>query len=85
MNDPQGSLFRRWDLHVHTPQSIVPGSFVGADAWERWLQDIEALPAEFGVIGVNDYLFLDGYKRALYEKLHNNTIVCRISTSYCPW
>jgi len=83
MNDPQGSLFRKWDLHVHTPQSIVPGSFVGADAWERWLQDIEDLPAEFGVIGINDYLFLDGTRGLCTRSC--TTIVCRTSTSYCPW
>ena len=69
MNYPQGSEWRKWDLHVHTPASIFhnyPGT--EADAWNAFLADLEALPPDFKVIGINDYLFLDGYKRVLSEK-----------------
>lgn len=69
MNYPFGSLWRKWDLHVHTPASIFhnyPGT--PDQAWEEFLADLEALPSEFKVIGINDYLFLDGYKRVLQEK-----------------
>lgn len=68
MNDPRGSLWNRWDLHVHTPASLVHG-YPGSehDAWEGFISDIEALPPEFKVIGVNDYLFVDGYERVLAE------------------
>ena len=69
MNDPRGSLWRKWDLHVHTPASIYH-NYGGSDdvAWERFAAAIEALPREFSVIGINDYLFLDGYKRILELK-----------------
>ncbi len=69
MNDPAGSKWRKWDLHVHTPASIFQR--YGGDteqAWERFLQDLERLPDEFKVLGINDYLFIDGYKRLLKEK-----------------
>src|SRR6266849_2164652 len=69
MNDPGGSVWRKWDLHVHTPASIYhnyPGT--EAEAWARFIADLEALPSEFKVIGINDYLFLDGYTRLLVEK-----------------
>ena len=69
MNYPEGSEWRKWDLHVHTPASIYhnyPGT--EAEAWNAFLADLEALPPEFKVIGINDYLFLDGYKRVLAEK-----------------
>ena len=69
MNYNQGSEWRKWDLHVHTPASIYhkyPGA--EAEAWEGFLADLESLPAEFKVIGINDYLFLDGYKRVLAER-----------------
>lgn len=69
MNYQQGSEWRKWDLHVHTPASIVhryPGS--DADAWSAFLADLESLPPDFKVVGINDYLFLDGYKRVLREK-----------------
>lgn len=66
MNDPRGSLWRKWDLHVHTPDSLV--NHYGPDSWDRFLSEIESLPPEFKVIGINDYIFLTGYKRILQEK-----------------
>lgn len=65
----RGSLWNQWDLHVHTPDSLVyhyPGS--NKDAWTRFINDLEKLPDSFKVIGINDYLFLDGYRRVLDEK-----------------
>jgi hypothetical protein len=80
MNDPRGSLWRKWDLHVHTPDSLVH-NYSGPDPWDRFLSEIEALPPEFKVIGeiealppefkvigINDYIFLTGYKRILEER-----------------
>ncbi len=67
MNDPRGSLWRKWDLHVHTPDSLVH-NYTGPDPWDRFLSEIESLPPEFKVIGVNDYIFLTGYKRVLEER-----------------
>lgn len=67
-----GSLWHKWDLHVHTPDSIVhnyPGE--REHAWEAFINDLENLPCEFKVIGVNDYLFVDGYERLLQEKANN--------------
>jgi predicted metal-dependent phosphoesterase TrpH len=63
-NDRAGSTWKKWDLHVHTPASVV-NNYPGDDeqAWEAFLADLEALPAEFKVVGINDYIFLDGYRR----------------------
>ena len=68
---PRGSEWRKWDLHVHTPASIVH-EYSAKDNWSAFLDDIESLPAEFKVLGINDYIFLDGYKRVLEEK--NKTV-----------
>ncbi|MEB0222908.1 TrlF family AAA-like ATPase [Pseudomonas sp. 10S4] len=65
----QGSTWKKWDLHVHTPESLVhhyPGEKEAA--WEAFLDDLERLPAEFKVLGINDYLFVDGYARVLEER-----------------
>lgn len=64
---PRGSEWRKWDLHVHTPASLVH-NYTGADPWALFLDDLERLPAEFKVLGINDYIFLDGYRRLLKEK-----------------
>ena len=70
MNDPRGSIWRKWDLHVHTPCSLhhaYKGS-TEQELWENFLTDLENLPDEFKVLGINDYIFLDGYRRILEEK-----------------
>lgn len=66
---PEGSLWRKWDLHVHSPYSIVQNYGGNTDEiWEKFFADLEALPPEFKVIGINDYLFVDGYERVLKAK-----------------
>lgn len=67
MNDLRGSIWHKWDLHVHTPASIVH-KYSGENPWERFITELEQLPDEFKVIGINDYIFLEGYKRILNEK-----------------
>jgi ABC-type lipoprotein export system ATPase subunit len=64
-----GSTWKKWDLHVHTPESLVhnyPGE--KEVAWQAFLADLEALPPEFKVLGINDYLFVDGYERVQRER-----------------
>ena len=64
-----GSIWKKWDLHVHTPESLIQHySGEKEAAWEAFLSDLEALPKEFKVIGINDYLFVDGYERTLRAK-----------------
>lgn len=65
MNYYKGSSWAKWDLHVHTPDSLVSG--YGGD-WDKFITDIENLPPEFKVIGINDYIFIEGYRRVLEEK-----------------
>ncbi|WP_428235267.1 TrlF family AAA-like ATPase [Gracilimonas sp.] len=74
MNDPRGSVWRKWDLHVHTPASIVHHFGNQEDVWGKFLKDLESLPSEFKVLGINDYMFLDGYERLLREKRENNRL-----------
>lgn len=60
----RGSEWRKWDLHIHTPASIV--QHYGEDneeTWEKYITDLENLPKQIKVLGINDYLFIDGYKK----------------------
>lgn len=64
-----GSNWAKWDLHVHTPASLRQNyGGVSDGAWNHFLTDLENLDSTFKVIGINDYIFLDGYKRILEEK-----------------
>lgn len=59
---PVGSEWRRWDLHVHTPESKLGSSFTGT-SWEQYLDALEAKALEnnIAVIGITDYMSIDGY------------------------
>lgn len=66
----KGSEWRKWDLHVHTPASLIENQYGGdtPEAWEKFIKALEELPEEIKVIGINDYLFIDGYKKVLEYK-----------------
>ena len=54
-NYPRGSEWRKWDLHVHSPNSHdYSGSWVG---FYEQLQN-----ANCDVIGINDYCCISGYE-----------------------
>lgn len=68
-NSQRGSEWRKWDLHVHTPLSIVQDYGGDTDeVWETYITALEALPPEIKVLGINDYLFIDGYEKVLSFK-----------------
>lgn len=69
INNPTGSTWKKWDLHVHSPSSIVQNYGANTDAiWEAFIADLEKLPPEFKVIGINDYIFIEGYERVRKTK-----------------
>ena len=55
----RGSEWRRWDLHVHTPETILNNQF---GSWEEYLKAIEA-QREVKVLGVTDYLSITNYSK----------------------
>lgn len=67
-NHPKGAEWRKWDLHVHTPASVYQRFGTSKDTWEKYISDLESLPREFAVVGINDYLFLDGYEKLAEEQ-----------------
>jgi ABC-type lipoprotein export system ATPase subunit len=53
-----------WDLHIHTPASHT-AQYGGESGWDRFLEELASLPRQMRVIGINDYMWVDGYKRVL--------------------
>ena len=60
----QGSLWRRWDLHVHTPESKLGDSFSGVE-WENYLTSLDnaLIEHKIAVLGITDYMTIDGYEK----------------------
>ena len=67
----RGSIWRKWDLHVHAPDTVFNNQFPHTDGqpdWETYLSAVEALK-DIAVLGVTDYFSIDGYKKLLEFKL----------------
>ena len=54
-----GSEWRRWDLHIHTPDTILANRF---GDWNEYLDAIAANPT-VRVIGVTDYMTISNYSK----------------------
>jgi ABC-type cobalamin/Fe3+-siderophores transport system ATPase subunit len=65
MNSQRGSIWRKWDLHVHTPASALAHSL--GNSWEIYVERlIEAANLHKVVaIATADYFTIDGYKNLL--------------------
>lgn len=59
MNDLEGSKWRKWDLHVHSPASY------GGD-YDEYIQNLNKSEAE--VIGINDYATISGFEEVMKKK-----------------
>jgi hypothetical protein len=55
----KGSEWRRWDVHIHTPGTILNDEF---GEWEEYLAAIER-QQDVKVIGVTDYMSIANYSR----------------------
>jgi hypothetical protein len=53
----RGSEWRRWDLHVHTPDTALEDNY---GSWDEYIAGIVA-QSEVRVIGVTDYFLFDNY------------------------
>ncbi len=67
---PRGSEWRKWDLHVHTPLSILNNQF-GSD-FDAYAEAFfrAAIDNDVAVVGVTDYFIIDGYEN-LRERQQN--------------
>lgn len=59
-----------WDLHVHTPASIVHhyGDGNQQSVWDAFFADLAALPPSIKAIAITDYWSIEGYRRVLDAK-----------------
>lgn len=69
-NDKQGSKWRKWDLHIHCPTSILNNQFQGSsdnEKWERYLSKLEEYN-DIIAVAVTDYFSIEGYNKILEYK-----------------
>ncbi|AFA47980.1 hypothetical protein [Acetobacterium woodii] len=69
ITNTRGSEWRKWDLHIHTPASIV-NNYGGnsEEIWNKFIDALENLPEDVKVIGITDYYFIDGYEKVMHYR-----------------
>lgn len=72
MNFSKGSEWRKWDLHVHTPASVLNNQFGG---WDNYVQELfrAAIRENIQAIGITDYYIPEGYRKLKKDYLDNKT------------
>jgi hypothetical protein len=63
-----GSIWRRWEPHIHTPGTVLNDQFDGPDPWEAYLDRIENVTPTVEALGVTDYWSLDRYEEVVAFK-----------------
>lgn len=61
--DPRGSVWRRWEPHIHAPGTLLNDQFKGPNAWEDYLSEIETSEPTIKALGITDYWTLSSYEK----------------------
>jgi energy-coupling factor transporter ATP-binding protein EcfA2 len=62
-----GSLWNRWDPHIHAPGTLLNNQY-GENAWDEYLTRIEASEPRIRALGITDYYSLETYEEVLRHK-----------------
>jgi len=75
-NDIRGSNWRKWDLHVHTPETKKNNQYVikNGDSWNLYCEKLEK--SDVKAFGITDYFSANNYFILIdkYSKKYPNTI-----------
>lgn len=64
----RGSLWRKWDLHIHTPKSVFNNGFLKSgteeENFDKYIYELftRAIDNQICAIGLTDYFTIEGYK-----------------------
>ena len=77
----RGSEWRRWDLHIHTPMSILNNQF--GDNFDEYVLELTraAKKDNIAVIGITDYFTIDGYSKLMLEYVSSEEKIKELFTS----
>lgn len=87
-NFSRGSEWRKWDLHIHTPETAKNNQYgSGEEIWNSYVSRLET-NSEFAVLGITDYFSIDNYSHLLQMqkegRLANKTLIPNIELRLLP-
>jgi ABC-type lipoprotein export system ATPase subunit len=68
MQNKRGSVWHRWDPHIHTPYTALNNQYKGADAWESFLGAVEVSDPPIRALGITDYFGIERYEQVVEHK-----------------
>ena len=74
----RGSVWRRWEPHIHTPGTVLEDRFPKENGWELYLDALEAASPRIQAIGVTDYCITRSYERIREEKAKGRLKECEV-------
>jgi len=60
----RGSLWHRWDPHIHAPGTAMNDQFSGADPWREFFEGVDRQDPPIRALGITDYFLVDTYEKA---------------------
>ena len=66
--ESRGSLWRRWEPHIHAPGTVLSDQYPKENGWELYLHALETVSPPIRAIGVTDYCITRSYERMKVEK-----------------
>jgi hypothetical protein len=63
----RGSEWRRWEPHIHGPNTIMNNQYRGVNTWNEYLTALEAATPTIEAIAVTEYYITDTYEHVLAE------------------
>lgn len=64
----RGSVWRRWEPHIHAPGTVMNDQFKGPSAWDDYIAALEAASPAIEALAVTDYYVTDTYERVIQFK-----------------
>ncbi len=66
--NPKGSIWHRWEPHIHTPKTILNDQYNGADPWDNFLTRLEQSSPQIKALGITDYYSMENFEKAIAYK-----------------
>lgn len=60
--NPAGSVWHRWDPHIHMPGTLLNDQFKGEDVIKQYVERLNTSSPPIRAIGITDYCVLDSYE-----------------------
>lgn len=63
INNSQGSIWHRWDPHIHIPGTILNDQYTGSALLGNFCERIINAGPPIKVLGITDYYSIDSYEK----------------------